>query len=220
MLIQAQDEDGSQMTDRQLHDEVLTLVLAGHETTALTLAWIWYFLAQNPAVEAKLVTELDTVLGGRLPTVEDLPKLTYLDQIVKETLRMRPPVWVFVRETFGDCELAGYKIPKGASIFISQWAMHYDPRYYTEPEKFDPERWTPEMQKNLPKYAYFPFGGGPRLCIGNIFAQMEAALVIATLAQGFKLELAPGETGEVWPTTLTLRVKSGLKMVVKKRQEL
>jgi cytochrome P450 len=217
MLIQAQDEDGSRMTDQQLHDEVLTLVLAGHETTALTLAWIFCFLAQNPAIETKLQEELTTVLGGRLPTVEDLPKLVYTDKIVKETLRVRPPVWVFVRETTNECRLEGYTLPKGTTVFLSQWAMHYDPRYFNEPQKFDPERWTPEMQKDLPKYAYFPFGGGPRLCIGNTFALMEAVLVVATLAQRFRLTFAPGETGEIWPTTLTLRVKSGLKMVVNKR---
>ncbi len=217
MLIEAQDDDGSRMTDQQLHDEVLTLVLAGHETTALTLAWMCYFIAENPEIEARLVAELDSVLGGRTPTVDDLPKLTYTDKLVKETLRMRPPVWLFVRETASDCQIEGYDLPKGTSIFLSQWATHFDSRYYNEPEKFDPDRWTAEMQKTLPKYAYYPFGGGPRLCIGNTFAQMEAALVIATLMQRFRLELAPGETGEVWPTTLTLRVKSGLNMVVHKR---
>jgi cytochrome P450 len=216
MLLQAQDADGSRMTDKQLRDEAMVLVFAGHETTALTLTWAFYLLDQYPEVQQKLVEELDRVLGDRLPTVEDLPKLSYTEQIVKETMRLYPPVWVFAREAARNYELEGYHVPQGSLIMISPWTMHRDPRYYSEPEIFKPERWTPEMIKALPKHAYLPFGGGPRLCIGNNFALMEATLVLATLVRQYRAKLAPGEKVEIAPM-ITIRPKNGLKMVLETR---
>jgi cytochrome P450 len=199
-----------------LRDEAMTLFLAGHETTALTMSWTWYLLAQHPEVEAKLHAELDTVLGGRTPTIADLPALKYADQIIKESMRLYPPAYAMGREALQSFELGGYRIPAKAQIFFFQYATHRDPRFFAEPEQFKPERWTDEFVKQLPRYAYFPFGGGPRLCIGNSFALMETVLILTTIAQRFRLKLVSNEPIKPIPG-ITLRPENGVKMIVEKR---
>jgi cytochrome P450 len=218
-LLHAQDEDGRQMTDRQLRDEVMTLFLAGHETTAVALAWTWYLLSQHPAEEARLVTELEAVLGGRPPTVVDLPRLLYAESVVKESLRLYPPVWAFARVAVRDCEIGGYPVRAGTSIAMSQWLMHRDGRYFYRPDEFLPERWTDEFVRQLPRFAFFPFSGGPRVCIGSSFAMMESVLLLATMAQQFRLTLAPGYCVELWPT-VTLHPRHGMPMVITRRDDL
>jgi len=216
MLLQAHDEDGSQMTDQQLRDEVMTLFLAGHETTALTLSWTWYLLAQNPQAEQKFHAELDEVLGGRMPVMEDLPRLKYIDMIAREAMRLYPPAYGLGREAIEDCEIGGYHVPRKTQVFMFQWATQRDPRFFDEPDRFIPERWTPDFIERLPKYAYFPFGGGPRFCIGSSFATMEIALVLATIGQRFKLRLVPDHPVSLLPA-MSLRPKDGIKVVVERR---
>jgi cytochrome P450 len=216
MLLQAHDDDGSQMTDAQLRDEVMTLFLAGHETTALVLMWSWYLLAKNPEAESKFHAELDEVLDGRLPQASDLPRLKYTEMIAKEAMRLYPPAYAVGREAIEDCEIGGYRVPRHTQIFAFQWATQRDPRYFDNPDAFEPERWTAEFSERLPKYAYFPFGGGPRQCIGNYFAMMEVVLVLATIGRRLKLSLASDEVVELWPA-MSLRPKSGIKVVVSKR---
>ena len=218
MLLAARDEaSGEGMSDKQLRDEVLTVFLAGHETTALNLSWTWHLLAGNPRAEEDLHEELRTVLGGRAPTMSDLPNLPRTDAVIKESTRLYPPVWGFGREALHDCEIGGYRVPRGTQVIVSQWIMHRDARYFEDPESFRPERWTDGSTDGLPKYAYFPFGGGPRLCIGQSFAKMEAVLLLATVAQRFRLSHVPGrETVEPLPS-LTLRPKDGLHMVLEER---
>jgi cytochrome P450 len=210
MLLQAQDEDGSQMTDAQLRDEVMTLFLAGHETTALALSWSWYLLAMHPEAEQKFHAELREVLGGRAPNVSDLPRLKYTEMIAKEAMRLYPPAYAVGREALEDTEIGGYHVPKGTQLFAFQWVTHRDPRYFDEPEAFKPERWNAEGQ--IQKYAYFPFGGGPRQCIGNYFAMMEIVLLLATIGQRFRFALDPEHKVEVLPV-LSLRPKNGIKVV-------
>lgn len=216
MLLATQYEDGSRMTDQQVRDEVMTMFLAGHDTTALAMTWTWYLLSQHPEVEAKLVEELQTVLDGREPTFADLPRLPYTDMVVKESLRLYPPVWAMGRLANTDSEIGGYSIPKGSFILISQWVMHRDPRYFDSPEVFNPDRWADGLAQRLPTYAYFPFGGGPRVCIGKSFAQMEAVLLLATIAQKFRLTLVPGQEITPWPA-FTLRPKQGIRMLLSER---
>src|ERR1051326_504591 len=216
MLLAAQDEDGGRMTDRQLRDEVITLFLAGHETTAITLAWSWYLLGKHPETEAKFHAELDHVLGGREPGVCDLSRLRYTEQIVKESLRLYPPAYGLGREAIADCEIGGYHIPAGTQVFMFQWATQRDPRFYDQPAAFKPERWTAEFVERLPKYAYFPFGHGPRACIGTSFAMMEIVLVLATIGQRFRLELASDHPVEIYPA-MSLRPKDGVKVVIRNR---
>lgn len=216
MLLAAQDEDGSQMTDQQLRDEAMTLFLAGHETTALTMSWTWYLLAQNPEVETKLLAEIESVLGGRTPTLADLPALKYADQIIKEAMRLYPPAYAMGRQALQEFELGGYRIPAKSQIFFFQYVTHRDPRYFDAPEQFKPERWTEEFVKQLPRYAYFPFGGGPRLCIGNSFAMMETVLLLTTIAQRFRLRLVSNEAIKPIPG-ITLRPEKGVKMRLEKR---
>jgi cytochrome P450 len=218
MLLHAQDEDGSRMTDKQLRDEVMTLFLAGHETTALALSWTWYLLSLHPEAETRLMAELETVLGGRAPRVEDLPELRYADAIVKESLRLYPPAWAFGRQAMQDCEIAGYPVPKGRQLYFFPWIVHRNARYFDNPEEFRPERWADEKMKQLPRYAYFPFSGGPRACIGNSFAMMEAVLVLATVAQRYRLKLVKDQVVEPWPV-FTLRPRYGIKMVIEKREK-
>jgi cytochrome P450 len=216
MLLQAHDDDGSQMTDAQLRDEVMTLFLAGHETTALALGWTWYLLATHKEVEEKFHDEIDRVLSGRLPQTSDMPNLPYTEMIAKETLRLYPPAYAVGREAIEECELGGYRIPRKSQIFAFQWATQRDPRFYENPEDFSPERWTPEFSERLPKYAYFPFGGGPRQCIGNYFAMMEIILLLATIGQRFKFEMVPGANVELYPS-MSLRPKTGIRVIVTKR---
>jgi cytochrome P450 len=211
MLMAARDEDGSGMTDRQLRDEVLTFLLAGHETTAVSLSWTWYLLSQHPEVEQKLREELSQALGGRTPQLEDLPRLPYIDKVVKESMRLYPPAWSLARTVVKEIELAGYRLPVGANVVMSQWILHRDPRFFEQPEQFNPDRWTAEAAQHLPKFAYFPFGGGPRLCIGASFAMMEANLLLAAIAQRFQLRLVPGHPVAALPS-ITLRPRHGMRM--------
>jgi cytochrome P450 len=216
VLLQAQDEDGSHLSSRQVRDEVMTLMFAGHDTTALTLTWCWYLLALHPAVEAKLHVELASVLSSRAPLVGDVPELQYTAMIVNEVLRLYPPAWGIAREAVDNCEIGGYRIPRGSIVLMSQAVMHRDPRYFEEPDSFNPDRWANGLAKQLPKYAYFPFGGGQRLCIGNAFALMEAAILIGTIAQKYAFRLVSDQPVET-QAALTLRPRNGMKMALHKR---
>jgi cytochrome P450 len=216
MLMGAMDEDGSQMTPKQLRDETMTLFLAGHETTALTLAWTWYLLSENAAAEARLHEELRDVLGGRPPEVADLARLPYLHAVVSEVLRLYPPAYLLARTAIAPFSIGGYDFGPGETVLMSQWVMHRDSRYYDEPDAFRPERWLDGLADRLPPGAYFPFGDGPRRCIGQGFAMLESALVIAALAQQFQFRLAPGRP--VVPEPLvTLRPKHGISMTIRAR---
>lgn len=215
-LLTATDADGNEMSHRQVRDEVVTLLVAGHETTALTLTFVFFLLAQHPTIEAKLVAELDDVLDGRTPTVADTPALTYTDRIVTESMRLYPPVHSTVREPIEDVEIGGYTIPAGAAISIDQWAVHRDPQWYPDPMAFRPERWTTEFEASLPRFAYFPFGGGPRQCIGNRFALMEARLLLATIAQRFHLELVSSPSLDL-TANVTIPPKEPIEMVAHAR---
>jgi cytochrome P450 len=215
-LLQARYEDGGSMPNRQLRDEVMTLLLTGHETTAVSLSWTWYLLSQHPEVEQKLWAELRRVLNGRSPRMSDLPGLPYLERVIKESIRLYPPVWALVRNPVKECEIGGYRIPMGTTILMSQWVMHRDPRYYDEPERFNPDRWLDARSKEAPKFAYFPFGGGPRTCIGASFATTEAALVLATIAQKYQIRVVPDWPIETVPT-ITLRPRHGIKVTVTRR---
>jgi cytochrome P450 len=217
MLLHAQDEEsGRRMTDRQLRDECMTLFLAGHETTANTLAWAWYLLSQHPEAEARLREEIDRVLEGRAPSLADLPRLPLTEHVVTEALRLYPPGWMLGREATEPLELGGYRVAKGTTIFMTAFVIHRDPRWYDDPDAFRPDRWSDGLMQRLPRYAYFPFGGGPRICIGNNFALMETALVLATVARKYRLRLAPGAAVEPLPS-MTLRPAHGLKMIVTTR---
>ncbi len=216
LLLHVQDEDGGRMSDRQIRDEVLTLALAGHETTSITLAFCWYLLARHPEAEATLHRELDSVLGGRAPTVEDLPALTFTECVVKESLRLFPPAWSISREAVEEDEVGGWKIPVGAVVVMNPWTVHRDARFFDEPEVFRPQRWAEGLEQRLPRFAWFPFGGGPRLCIGSGFAMMEARLVLATLAQRFRVERVPDDEVELLPS-ITLRPKHGVKVRLRAR---
>jgi cytochrome P450 len=217
MLLHAQDEEsGRRMTDQQLRDECMTLFLAGHETTANTLAWAWFLLSRHPAVEARLHAELDRVLGGRAPTVADLPRLCVTEGIISETLRLYPPGWMLGREAIEPVELGGYRIARGTTVFMTAYVIHRDPRWFDDPEEFRPERWADGLIQRIPRYAFFPFGGGPRICIGNQFALMEATLVLATIAQKYRLSLAPDAVVTPLPS-MTLRPAHGVKMMLSRR---
>jgi cytochrome P450 len=217
MLLLAQDEDtGGRMTDKQVRDEALTLFLAGHETTAQALTWTWYLLSQNPDCERKLHDEIDSVLGGRIPEFDDLPRLRYTEMVLTESMRLYPPAWAIGRKATAPFQLGGYEIPKGAILILSPYVTQRDPRFFPDPERFDPERWTPENADARPKFSYYPFGGGARLCIGERFAWMEGTLVLAAIAQQWRLRLAPRHRVEPLPL-LTLRSKYGMKMTVERR---
>lgn len=211
MLMSARDEDGSAMTDRQLRDEIMTFLLAGHETTAVSLSWTWYLLSQHSEAAEKLRQELHHVLGGRTPQLEDLTCLPYTEKVVKESMRLYPPAWSLARTTAKEIEIGGYRVPVGANVVMSPWILQRDPRFFDHPELFDPERWTAHAVQQLPRFAYFPFGGGPRLCIGASFAMMEATLLVATIAQRFQLSLVPGHPVAPQPG-ITLRPRHGMLM--------
>ena len=214
MLLRARDEDtGEGMTDRQLRDEVMTFLLAGHETTAVALSWTWYLLARHPQVAERLRAEVATALGGRTPTLEDLPRLQYARMVVEETMRLYPPVWGFFRQALGPDRLGEYTVPKGTLLFISPYITHRHPRVWEDPERFDPERFAPERVRERPRFAYLPFSGGPRLCIGNEFALMEAQLAVAMTLQRYRLELVAGARVEP-ESRLTLRPRGGMAMRV------
>jgi cytochrome P450 len=217
MLLLAQDEEGSgSMTDQQLRDEAMTIFLAGHETTANALTWSWMLLSQHPDVEAKMHAEIDQVLGGRVPEMGDLPTLSYTEKVLAESMRLYPPAWLLGYRAINDYQVGAYRLPAGSVILMSQYVMHHDPRYFPDPFRFDPERWTPEAKLQRPKFSYFPFGGGTRVCIGEPFAWMEGVLLIATLAQRWQLQRVPGDPIVLQPL-ITLRPKHGMRMVLKRR---
>ncbi len=209
MLLEARDEDGNGMTDRQLRDQTMTLIAAGHETTSNALAWTFYLLSQNPAQYDRLREELDRELGGRTPTASDLPRLTYLDWVITESMRIYPPAWMLNRTALEPFELEGYSFPAGTRVIISQWVIHHLADVWGDPEVFRPERWAPERAQNLPRGAYFPFGAGPRICIGMPLAEMEARLVLATILQHYTPRMVPGWPVQALPR-VTLRMKHGL----------
>jgi cytochrome P450 len=215
LLMAAMHEDGGQMTERQLRDETMTLFLAGHETTALSLSWTWYLLSENPAAEARLHQELQDVLGGRPAEAGDLEKLPYLNAVVHETLRLFPPAYMMARLNVEPLQFGEYEIPPGRTILASQWVMQRDARFFEQPEKFLPERWLDGLMERLPAGAYFPFGDGPRRCIGQGFALLETALVVAALAQEFQFRLTPGYPIVPEPL-ITLRPKFGIEMKIQK----
>ena len=216
MLLAVQDEDGSRMTDKQLRDETITLFLAGHETTANALAWTIWLLAQNPEAESKFHAELESVLARRAPTVEDIPKLVYTGHVLTESMRLYPPAWGMARLVVEPVEVAGYKLEPGNGVACAQWVVHRDPRWFDVPEKFLPERWEGDLAKRIPRFAYFPFGGGPRQCIGNSFALMEATLILATVAQRFRFNLV--KEHPVKPlASITLRPAHGIRATLEAR---
>lgn len=216
LLMAVDDEDGGQMSDNQARDEVMTLFIAGHETTANALAWTFYLLAQHPEVEARLVEEITSVLDDRCAALSDLPRLTYLMMVIRESLRLYPPAWVITREVQGDIEVQDYRIPAKSIVVLPIYAVHRDPRYWDQPDRFQPERFEAGWEERIPRYAYLPFGGGPRVCIGNQFAMMEAQLVLATILQHFRLSMLPGQTVVPQPL-VTLRPQHGIGMQISKR---
>ncbi len=213
MLLASRDEDGSAMSDTQLRDEVMTIFLAGHETTAISLSWTMYLLATHPAAAERLRAELSEVLDGRSPKLEDLPRLRFTDAVVHESLRLYPPAWAMGREASGPFALEGIPFPAGINVWMSPWALHRDARRFANPLEFRPERWLDGLAKRLPKHAFVPFGGGPRICIGNAFAMMEINLVLATVAQRWRWTMAPGAT-VVPRASVTLRPQGGVKVVL------
>jgi cytochrome P450 len=219
MLLLSKDEDGSGMTDREIRDEAMTLFIAGHETTANALTWTFYLLAQHPDVVEKLTQELDAALGGREVTMNDLAALPYTEMVVKEAMRLYPPAWIITRVAIEPVTVGGYELVPGNLVLMSPYVMHHDARYFDEPERFIPERFTQENEKALPKYAYFPFGGGPRVCIGNQFAMMEARLVLATVMQHYRPTLVEGQQIVPEPV-VTLRPRDGIKMRMEARERI
>jgi len=213
MLLLAQDEDaaGSSMTDVQVRDEALTLFLAGHETTANALTWTWYLLSQNPECEARLHREIDSVLAGRVPEMADLPQLRYTEMVFAESMRLYPPAWAIGRMSKAPFEMRGIEIGAKSICILSPYVIQRDARWFPDPERFDPERWTPDAREARPKFSYFPFGGGARVCIGERFAWMEGVLVLAAVAQKWTLRLDPGQRVEPLPL-ITLRTKYGMRM--------
>ncbi|NMO14163.1 cytochrome P450 [Pyxidicoccus fallax] len=217
MFMLARDEEtGETMTDEQLRDEVLTMLVAGHETTSTAMSWVWALLDQHPHVEAKLHAELDAVLEGRLPTAADVGRLAYTRMVVEEAMRLYPPAYIFSRAVKEDDVIGGFRIPGGTTVDISPYVTHRHPDFWERPEEFIPERFSPEASAQRPRYAYFPFSGGPRQCIGNGFAIMEAQLILATVAQRFRPRRVPGHVLTPEPL-ITLRPKGGLPMHLERR---
>ncbi|MEH2045151.1 cytochrome P450 [Nostoc sp.] len=216
MLLQIQDEDGIKMSDKQIRDEVIGMLIAGRESTALVLCWTWYLLSQHPEVESKLLEELQTILGGQALTIADLPQLRYTERVVMEVMRLYPPVATVGRTALQNCEVAGYPVRAGDTIMMSQWVMHHDPRYFDNPEAFNPDCWEGDLIKRLPAFAYFPFSGGPMICIGKSFAIMELVLLLATIAQQFRLKLVPDQKVTLCNPFL-VRPKNRIKMLLNKR---
>ncbi|HYX19646.1 MAG TPA: cytochrome P450, partial [Thermoanaerobaculia bacterium] len=218
LLVSASDTegDGRGMTDAQVRDEAITIFLAGHETTANALAWTWYLLAKNPDAEARLHAEVDAVLGGRSPTAADLPRLPWTEMVLAESMRLFPPAWIIGRRAIEPCEIGGFEVPRGSIVVVCQWVTHRDQRWFPEPERFDPERFLPAAKEARPRFAYFPFGGGPRVCIGEGFAWMEGVLVLAAIARRWRLHLAKDQ--EIVPApSITLRPRDGIRMILERR---
>jgi cytochrome P450 len=217
MLLAAQDEDdGKRMTDLQVRDEAMTIFLAGHETTANAMTWTWYLLGDAPDVEAKMHDEIDRVLQGRLPTMADIPSLPFTERVVTESMRLYPPAWIIGRRALAEYPIGPYVAAAGALFLVSPYIVHRDARYYPDSARFNPDRWTPEFRAQLPKFAYFPFGGGPRQCIGESFAWMELILLVATIAQQWRMRLVPGHPVVPQPV-VTLRTKHGMRMTMHSR---
>ncbi|MGB6483266.1 MAG: cytochrome P450 [Candidatus Acidiferrales bacterium] len=228
-LLEMRDDDGRPLNDLQLRDQLMTFFLAGHETTAIALSWTWYLLATNPEAECALHAELEEVLRGQTPTAGDLPRLPYTEMVIKESMRLYPPAWGIGRQARTEFEAGGYKLPARTNIFMLQWVTQRDARFFPEPERFLPERWSPEpsnedpvragpiQNRNIPRFAYFPFGGGPRVCIGAGFAMMEATLLLATIAQRYRFTLVPGHPIKLFPS-VTLRPRYGIRAVLHKQQ--
>ncbi|WP_158059035.1 cytochrome P450 [Halorussus halophilus] len=212
ILLRAQDR--GKQTDRQIRDEVMTMLLAGHDTTALTLTYTWYLLSQHPEVEQRVHEEIDEVLDGDPPATTDVSELSYVERVIDESMRLYPPVYTMFREATEPVVLGGYRIPEGAAIMVSQWAMHRSERYWDDPDAFDPDRWT--RDEDRPRFAYFPFGGGPRHCIGKHLAKLEAKLILARTAQQYRLEYARENEPELWPT-LTMHPRDGMPMDLHER---
>ncbi len=226
MLLMARDTDGDggRMTDDQLRDEIVTIFIAGHETSALTLTWTWYLLAQHPEIEARLHAEVDSVLREtngdvRVPTPDDLPRLEYARRIIAEAMRLYPPIWAVGRRALTDVQIGGYPLPAGALVLISQYVVHHDARWWPDPERFDPDRWLPEVADSRPKFSFFPFGGGTRICLGEQFAWMETTLVLAVLASRWRLRRASNHPVGIRPA-VTLRPDGPVRMRVEGRGKL
>ena len=215
MMMQVRDEDdGIQMNNKQLRDEIATLIFAGHETSANTLAWTWMLLSQYPETQTKLQQEVREVLGDRPPQVTDIPALHYTSMVIKEAMRLYPVVWNIIAETSKECKIGNYQVPADCTVIASQWVMHRWERYFTDAELFKPERWAGDLEKQLPQGVYVPFGGGPRTCIGKNFALMESVLLLATIAQKFEINLIPDQSIIPEPT-ITLQPKNGIKVLLK-----
>lgn len=216
LLAAVEEDSGARMSDRQLRDEMMTLFMAGHETTASALTWVWYLLSRHGEVEAKLAEELQRVLGGRAPSVSDLANLPYTEMVIREAMRLYPPAPGFAREPIEDVIVGGYQVPKGSLVTVNTYALQRDVRFYDDPERFDPERFARGWEERIPRYAYLPFGGGPRVCIGSGFAMMEARLILATVAQRFKLPVEAAET--IRPMQMvTLRPNGPVRVRVERR---
>jgi len=210
------ENHSAQFTDEQIHAHVLTFLLAGHETTALLLAWCWDMLAHHPEVQTKLQAEVDAILGDRFPTPDDIQKLSYARMIVKETLRIRPPAWAMGRQAIHDCEIGGQHIPAGSTVLMSQWVTHHDSRFYDAPHLFRPERWSGLEEHSLPRYAFFPFGGGNRICIGEHFAMTEAITVLAMISRRWNIAAAQTNLATPKPS-VTLHPNKSVKLIVTRR---
>ncbi|MEV5678253.1 MULTISPECIES: cytochrome P450 [unclassified Streptomyces] len=215
-LLTAVDETGAHLTDQEIRDETVTLYIGGHETTSSTLVWAWYLLSRNPRARAALAEELDRVLGDREPTFDDYTRLTYAQSVVKETLRLYPTIWLITGVAKEDAHIGGVPIPQGTRVWSSQWATQRDARWFPEPEEFRPERWDAEQGDEIAEYAWFPFGGGPRVCLGTRFAMVEAVLILAVLARRFELDVDPGTVRPV--PTLTLQPDRDIMATVRARQ--
>ncbi len=217
MLLSATGEDGGGgMSDAQVRDEAMTLFLAGHETTANALTWTLYLLSQNPGCERRLHEEIDTALGGKPPAFDDVPRLPYTEMVLAESMRLYPPAWGIGRLALEDYRIGDWRIPAGSVLLMSSWVTHRDPRWWPDPERFDPERWTPAAREARPKFSYFPFGGGSRVCIGERFAWMEGSLVLASLVQRWRPRLVPGHLVEP-QALITLRPRHGMRMILQPR---
>ena len=215
-MLSARDEAGNQLSSKELRDEVMTLLLAGYDTTANALTWTLMLLAKHPEVEAKLMAEIASVLGNRLPTIDDIPQLPYTEMVIKESLRLYPPAWILSRELTNDCQIGDRHFSRGTVIYFSQWAVHRDARFFKDPEQFNPDRWADNLSQRLPRCAYFPFGAGARVCIGKAFSMMETTLILTMVIQKFRLTLVPEHHIELLPS-FTLRPKQGVKMAIAQR---
>jgi cytochrome P450 len=217
MFLSARDEDtGESMNDRQLRDEVMTMLLAGHETTSLALSWTYYLLSQHPDIERSIADEVDRVIGDGRPAFSHVEHLSCTRRVVEESLRLYPPAWGFSRRALGDDEIGRFRVPAGSLVFLIPFMVHRRPKLWPDPERFDPDRFTPERESARPRFAYFPFGGGPRGCIGNQFAMVEALLIVAAIARRFRIELEPDQRIRPEPL-ITLRPKPGIRATIRKR---